>query len=127
MKKILLDANFLILPQAQKIDIFSEIARIFPEQHLLVTLSGIISELEDIRDRSRGRDSVAAAVGLKLAEHNNVQTINSTGNVDEAIVDYAITGDDVIVATNDKQIKKILRTKNISTLSPTRTGTLILL
>jgi len=114
MKKIILDTNFLTLPHQFKIDIFNEIDRIMEENYELFTLDSVVYELKKL-SKSKGKDAIAAKIGLELIKKKNIKIIN-TGekNVDKAIV--AISNEDMIVATNDKILRKKLKNENIKTI-----------
>ena len=114
MKKIILDTNFLTLPHQFKIDICNEIDRIMEENYELFTLDSVVYELKKL-SKSKGKDAIAAKIGLELIKKKNIKIIN-TGekNVDKAIV--AISNEDMIVATNDKILRKKLKNENIKTI-----------
>ena len=114
MKKIILDTNFLTLPHQFKIDIFSEIDRIMEENYELFTLDSVINELNKLSE-SKGKDAVAAKIGLKLIKEKKIKVIDTKEkNVDKTIV--SISNKDTIVATNDKILRKKLNDKNIKTI-----------
>ena len=111
MKKIILDTNFLTIPYQFKVDIFEEIERLMEENYELVTLDKVVEELKKIK---RGKDAVAAKIGLELIKKKNIKVINTDVNkVDNAIVKLA--DENTIVATNDKNLRKNLKNKNIKT------------
>lgn len=112
MKKIILDTNFLTIPYQFNVDIFEEIDRIMEEDYELITLDKVVEELKRMK---RGKDAVAAKIGLELIEKKNVKVIK-TGDkkVDNAIVKLA--NKDTIVATNDRILRKKLKYKNVKTL-----------
>jgi len=111
MKKIILDTNFLTIPYQFKVDIFEEIERLMEENYELVTLDKVVEELKKIK---RGKDAVAAKIGLELIKKKDIKVINTDVNkVDNAIVKLA--DENTIVATNDKNLRKNLKNKNIKT------------
>jgi len=116
MKDVLLDTNFLTLPHIHGLDVFTELARILPESHSCVVLSGTVAELEGLCSGASNA-SIAARVGLRLIEEKDVRVVKSKGSVDDAIVDYASSHGDVVVATNDRELKKRLREKKVSVIS----------
>lgn len=114
MKKVILDTNFLTLPHQFKIDIFSEIDRIMEENYELFTLDSVIDELNKLSE-SKGKDAVAAKIGLELINKKNIKIIKTREkNVDKAII--SISNKDTIIATNDKILRKKLNDKNIKTI-----------
>ncbi len=114
MKRIILDTNFLTIPYQFNVDIFEEIDRIMEENYELATLDGVIEELKSLM-KTKGKDAVAAKLGLELIKKKNVKIINTDEkNVDIAIV--ATSNKDTIVATNDKELRQKLKNKNIKVL-----------
>ena len=92
MTLVLLDTNFLMVPEQFGIDIFSEIERIVPDCEL-VTLKSVILELEKIREHAgKGRDKIAAGVALEIIgnklKENKIKIIESSGHVDEFILKF---------------------------------------
>ncbi len=117
MKKIIVDTNFLMIPYAQKIDIFEEIHRLIKEKYELVTLKGVIKELERIIDgqENKGSDKIAAKIGLQLIEKKDIRVLLSQGMVDEEIINLSRKDKkNTIVCTNDKKLRKQLREAGIT-------------
>jgi hypothetical protein len=111
MKKVILDTNFLMIPYQFKVDIFEEIRCIVEEEYELITISGVVKELEKIK-KSKGRSAVAAKIGLELIKAKNVKVINSDSEeVDNKIIE--LSDENTIVATNDIKLKNKLKNKNI--------------
>lgn len=108
MKDVVLDTNFLVLPYTHKIDIYAELEKIVPEQHRLIVLGGSITELEKL-GKGASATAVGARVGLQLLAEKNVEIIMSKGNVDDEIIRHAETRGNVIVATNDRELKKKIK------------------
>jgi len=114
MKKIILDSNFLTIPYQFNIDIFEEIDRIMEEEYELMTLDGVIEELKKIK-KSKGKDAVAASIGLELIKKKNVRIIKTDEkSVDNAII--KIADKDTIVATNDRELRQKLKNKNVKSI-----------
>jgi len=113
MKKIILDTNFLTIPYKFKLDIFEEINNLIPEKHEIITLEGVIQELENI-SKENGEDSTAARIGLELIEKKQIRIIPSQGIVDDAIT--GLSNEQTIVATNDKELINRLKTKNVKVI-----------
>ena len=114
MALVLLDTNFLMVPEQFGVDVFSEIERIVPDYDL-VTLSGIVLELKKIRETAKkGKDKLAASVALGFVEkfHEKIKIIESIGDVDEFIVKFSLENN-AIVCTNDKELKKKLRKRGV--------------
>lgn len=114
MKKILLDTNFFITPFQISVNIFSEFDRIMEEPFQLVTLSTVKAELEKIAKSPKANDRAAANLAIHLAR--NIEVIDFPGRGDDAILDYAKSEKDVIVATNDSELRKRLKASKIRTI-----------
>ena len=108
MKEVLLDTNFLTMPHTLKIDIFTELEKIILEQHKLIVVSGTIKELTEL-SKGNKEVSVAARVALKLLKERGLDYVESSGNVDDALISYASSHENAIVCTNDKHLKKKLK------------------
>jgi len=104
-QKILLDTNFLMLPVQNKVDIFSEIARICDSDYSLYVFDKSIDELDKIISTGKLKDRQAAKIAKALIKSKNIDIINSAhGDVDELILESAKT-ERFIVATLDKELK----------------------
>lgn len=112
MKKIILDTNFLTIPYQFNVDIFEEIDRIMEEDYELITLDKVVEELKRMK---RGKDAIAARIGLELIKKKNIKVIKTDEKkVDNAIVKLANKG--MIVATNDKVLREKIKNKNVKVL-----------
>lgn len=114
MKRVILDTNFLTIPYQFNIDIFKEIEGVVEGNYELITLDCVINELEQLK-KGKGKDAAAAKVGLLLIKEKNVKVIKTCEkNVDNTI--YKIADQNTIVATNDKDLIRKLKDKNIKVL-----------
>jgi len=131
-KIIILDTNFLLIPAQFKVDIFSEIERICNFKYQLVVIDKTLEELQDIAASSRGKDSRASKLAIKMI--NKISNIREEDNIknniknnikilktseeyskhyaDRIIIETAEKNKDVIVATQDRELKRILKDKN---------------
>jgi hypothetical protein len=114
MKRVILDTNFLTIPYQFNVDIFEEIDRVVEDKYELTTLDCVIDELKKLK-KSRGKKAAAARVGLVLIKEKNVKVIKTNEKkVDNAI--YKLADNNTIVATNDRDLIKKLKSKNIRIL-----------
>jgi len=112
MKKIILDTNFLTIPYQFNVDIFEEINRIMEEDYELITLDKVVEELKKMK---KGKDTIAARIGLELIEKKNIKVIKTDEKkVDNAIVKLA--DKNTTVATNDRDLRRRLKNKNVKVL-----------
>lgn len=111
MKKVILDTNFLTIPYQFSIDIFDKIKDLVRGEYEIIVLDGTVRELKNLSNKKGGR-SLAAKVGLELIEKRELKVLETeNGNVDDEIVD--LSDDKTIVATNDKELIKRLKHKNV--------------
>ena len=112
-KKIILDTNFLLIPQQFKIDIFSEIKRIADFKYDLYIVDKTIDELKKIIDsRQKQKNKLAAKIALQLIKKYKIKKIKTQeNNVDNAILKTA--NKNYLVATQDKLLKSKLKKKSI--------------
>lgn len=111
MKRIIIDTNFLLIPFAHKVDIFSEFGRICPGYRLYI-FEQSIGELGGIFQSQGGKDRKAAKLALKLISLKGISIIKSTEkDVDMLILKGSSKGD--IVATQDIMLRKRLLGKGI--------------
>ena len=114
MKRVILDTNFLIMPYQFGVDIFEDIPKVVLEEHEIVTLGGVIRELEHLA-KSKGKDSLAARIGLELVTRKGIRVVHAEEkDVDDAII--GLSDQETIVATNDKGLMKRLKHKNVKIL-----------
>ncbi len=101
--RVLLDTNMILTPFEMNIDLLAEIQRIIPGKLELITLEPVIRELK----KKKG------GVGLKLIDALKIDVIPSIGRADDAIYEFARKNKDVIVATNDDELKRRLRSAGV--------------
>ena len=110
MKKVIIDTNFFLIPYQFKVDIFSEIERVMEEPYELLVLDKSLDELKKIIKEQKGKEVLAAKLGLELA--NEALMIKTPeGRVDDLIVELA--DKDTMVCTQDRILKKRLKVKKI--------------
>lgn len=109
MKKIIIDTNFLLVPEKFKIDIFTQLNELLPGVKMFV-MDKTKDELDKIISQG-GKDGLAAKVGKQLLEKNNIPELKSdeADYVDDAIVNTCADDKDFIVATNDAGLKRRLK------------------
>ncbi len=116
MKQIILDTNFLLIPAQFKVDIFAEIERIMDEPYELCIVDSTIDELEKLRasDSISGENKRAAGLALQLIKAKGICHLKTEKNLntDKLIVELAKQSD-CIVATQDKDLKRILKENRI--------------
>jgi len=112
--RVILDTNFLFIPSEFKIDIFEALSALFNERNEPVLLSTNYDELKKMTHGAPPKLRRQALFTLRLAERCHVVEVEK--NQEE-------TNDDVIlrvaeswkspVATNDGELRRKLRARNI--------------
>ncbi|MDD5317572.1 MAG: nucleotide-binding protein [Candidatus ainarchaeum sp.] len=110
VRRVWLDANFLMLPAQFKVDIFAELERVIEEPFELLAPSGVLGELGNV-SAGRGIDAAAARVALKIAGSGRVKIVQSEGPVDDWLAEKAGEGD--VVCTNDLGLIRRLRGRKV--------------
>ncbi len=115
MRKIIIDTNFLMIPSQFRVDIFSEIDRICSFNYNLLVFEQSIHELRDIIKKQGQKHRKAAQLALKLISLKNIEIIKADRNdTDSLILEHA--DKDMIVATQDINLKKRLLEKGVSVI-----------
>ena len=115
-RRIILDTNFLMVFGLFGVDIVSEIDRACPFSYKLCLLDKTISELDDIIEKQSGKNKSAAELAKKLIENKKISIIDTSNEkdyVDDVLVKIAEKEKNIIVATNDIELIKRLKEKNI--------------
>jgi len=113
MVKIFVDTNFWLIPERYKIDIFSEIDRLVTEKYEIFISDSVKEELEKIKRTGKLKDRTAASIGLELIKKKVCHIIHREENVDSLLLKLSEKDKEWIVCTNDKNLRKKLREKNI--------------
>lgn len=102
-----LDTNFLMIPHYYGVDVLTEITRLNPGAET-VTVPAVVDELRSLAAAGRGRDNLAAEVGLKLVEMGvTVLPFSARGSTDDILVALA-QEKEAVVCTQDKELKQRL-------------------
>lgn len=112
MKRIILDTNFLLAIGQFHIDIFSELSRICVFPYETYILFQTVEELENIIKTPGKRGKFEAKLALSLIK-GRVKMLKAEGDfVDDILVNLA--DEDTIIATQDKELKKRIKTRIIT-------------
>jgi len=101
MYNIILDTNFLLIIPQFKVDIFKELERICDFKYKISILDKTLEELNNKKDEKLVKEII------KKKKINIIKT-NSDKYVDDILKD--IKDKNTIIATNDKELKKQLKT-----------------
>jgi len=113
--KVLMDANFLLIPGKFKVDVFEEI-KVFGNPEFF-TLDKVVKEIEKIA-KEGGRDSKHAHMALFFIDSKGVNVVKSKPRkrTDDELLRIAKEGD-FIVCTQDRELIKKLRKKSVEVIS----------
>jgi rRNA-processing protein FCF1 len=89
-----------------KIDLFSELENVCDFTYDLFVLSGTIKELKKIMEEQRQKYKRAAKLALGIIKVKGIQQIDSSGYVDDILVDFSQQG--CLILTQDAELKKRL-------------------
>ncbi len=104
-----MDANFLMIPHQERVDVFSELDRLLGSYRPIVPRQ-VLEELEHVKRAATGRDKIAARVAISLVDAKGIEVVDDVEGKDgdEAILNLVRRWDRVYVATRDKELKKRL-------------------
>jgi len=101
-----------MIPAQFHVDILAELERILPN-YAFVVPSFVICELENIKKRSKGKARIAASVALKLVESSDIRVV-AIDLKDRERVDDALLRISKVLCTNDRELQRRARNKEIT-------------
>ena len=112
--KIIYDTNFLMSIVKFKIDLFRELDLVLEESYNNIVLDSVIRELRNL-SKGTSKTSNEAKLSLGLINSSDFHVVKSPrGNVDDVIV--LMSDKNTLVATNDIELRKRLKSKGIKTI-----------
>lgn len=128
MKKIILDTNFLMIPYQFKVDIFAEIERIADFSYNLYVVDKTIEELNKIIKEQKGKNKEAAKFALKMISTKKIKVIKTKSDkiADDEIVCLSKEDPSMIIATQDKDLKRRLINHRIDLIILRQKSTLVI-
>ncbi len=117
MKKILLDTNMLMSFGMLKVDVFSEIERICDFKYEIITLDSVIEELKGIQEKQSIKYKKAAKMALSIISRKLKVIESGIMPADDGILDLAKKDKDIIVATQDMELKAKLKALGIAIIA----------
>ena len=111
-REVFIDTNFFMIPFQFNIDILEEFKRILPN-YKLVTTSFVLNELKGLKNNSKGKIRLAAGLGLKIAQSDEIEVRDIPLNDGES-VDDALLRISKVLATNDANLRKKAKKKGIA-------------
>ena len=107
--KVIIDTNALMIPIQFNVDIFDELQRLGFDE--FVVPKAVLVELDNLVEKLKGNDKIAAKVARSLA--NRCEVVDAIGFADNVILKLA---DEIgaAVLTNDINLKNQLCDKDIT-------------
>ncbi|AEF95619.1 PIN domain-containing protein [Methanotorris igneus] len=107
------DTNFLIYAFKHKINFDYELERALNAKYRVVILKCIYDELQKLQRELKGKEKLSVSLALKMIEKYGIIDYNKGTYTDEIIINFAKENKNVIVCTNDKELKNKLIDLNI--------------
>ena len=104
MKRVVLDTDFILEALKNRIDVKVELARIIDYNYEICVLDRTIDELKGKKGEK---------LALTFIESFKVIGTTRDRSVDELLLDL----DDIVVATQDKELKEKLKNRNIAIIT----------
>jgi rRNA-processing protein FCF1 len=112
--KVILDSSFLFTPTQFHIDIFEELATLLNRRFDPIILSPTWGELQGIAERGSMKLRRQAALALELADKcRMVEVAKDVGELHDDLVVRVAVETASYVATNDRALRKRLRSVNV--------------
>jgi len=107
-KKIILDTSFILTALKFKVDIFAEINRVCDFSYSLNIIDKILNELRDKPDSK-------LAIGILKQKKVGIINTDEVKDVDSLIL--KLINQDYIVATQDKELKRMVKDKGVQVIT----------
>ncbi|MFW5918387.1 MAG: PIN domain-containing protein [Haloferacaceae archaeon] len=104
-----MDTNALMMPVELDVRVFDALERALETELSeldLVVPAAVLTELEEIAERSMGEEGIAASVGGDLARERCRLVETAAEYADDALVELAEEGDVEYVLTNDAALRE---------------------
>lgn len=111
-REVFIDTNFFMIPFQFNVDIIEEFKRVLPN-YKLVTTTFVIDELKGLKNNNKGKVRLAAGLGLRIAQSDEIEIRNISLNDGES-VDDALIRISKVLATNDIVLKKKAKKNGIA-------------
>lgn len=102
------DTNFLIYLFKHRINFDYELSGVLNSSYEVVILECIVEELKKLKKELKGSEKLSANLALKLIERYRISDYDVGSYADEKIMNYAMENENVVVCTNDKNLKRKL-------------------
>ena len=96
---------------------YSELEQILPSCKLVVP-TAVLKELNHIKNRSKGKNRIAASIAIKIATSSPIEVqemeLKPGESVDDALL--RLSGKSRLLCTNDRELRIRAREKNINVI-----------
>jgi rRNA-processing protein FCF1 len=111
---VVLDTSILMLAVEHRIDLFGEISRLIPMAHKCVLITSVYNELNNMINSKASKEKLLTRVALKMADNCEIVNFEEVKSADDSILEFAKRNlGNVIVATNDAELRRKLRMLSI--------------
>ena len=99
------------------IDVVSELEQILPSCKLLVP-TAVVKELSRIKNRSKGKNRIAASIALKIATSSPIEVLEMEQQQGESVDNslLRLSKKSRLLCTNDRELRIKAREKNINVI-----------
>jgi len=112
---VIVDTNFLFIPLEFKIDIFEELSTLISERIEPVLLSTNYDELKRVAEKAPPKLRKQTVLALRLSERCRVVEVErKEGETNDDVILRVAESWKSPVATNDRELRKKLRVRNLS-------------
>lgn len=96
------------------VDVVEELSMLLPSSYDLIVPSLVITELELLKKKAKGKDRIASSVALQVASGDafSIVEMEKTGHVDNLLLDFCTSND--VLCTNDRNLRRRARKKGIT-------------
>jgi len=116
MFRVVLDTNFLVLPLEEKIDVLAQMRELLGVRFTPIMLLESLEEVLDKCTSPKPSERRLFKSALSLLDNIAIESSGlSEGDVDERILKFSIR-QQAIVATNDKKLRRELRSMGVTVL-----------
>ncbi|AEG18769.1 type II toxin-antitoxin system VapC family toxin [Methanobacterium paludis] len=105
-----------MIPAQFHVDIVGELERILPSYSLVVP-SFVVRELNYVKNRSKGKNKVAASIALKIAKTHPIKVVELELEKGEFVDDALLRISNApkkVLCTNDRELRSRARKNNIN-------------
>ncbi|RAP51557.1 MAG: hypothetical protein BZ133_02800 [Methanosphaera sp. SHI613] len=96
------------------VDVVTQLTSLLPSYYKLVVPSLVIDELDKLKNKSKGKNKLAASIAMQIAKRKpfEVVQIDKTEHVDNLLLKYCSVDD--VLCTNDRILRKKARDLGIT-------------